>query len=72
MDVDRFPVNGKESVVVESATKAPKAKKVCLTPKVAKVTPPKLDVPTGVGVQLKRPPERLDDIQWQKGSDRNR
>ena len=63
----------KESVVVESATKAPKAKKVCLTtdkkapkPKVAKVTPPKLDVPTGVGVQLKRPPECLDDSSGKK------
>ena len=52
MDVDRFPVNGKESVVVESATKAPKAKKVCLTPKVAKVTPPKLDVPTNARLSV--------------------
>ena len=65
--------NTKKNMVVESATKAPKAKKVCLTtdkkapkPKVAKVTPPKLDVPTGVGVQLKRPPECLDDSSGKK------
>ena len=32
----------------------------------AKVTPPKLDVPTGVGVQLKRPPECLDDSSGKK------
>ncbi|EJK53602.1 hypothetical protein THAOC_26931 [Thalassiosira oceanica] len=55
----------KKNASVQSATKAPNTKKVCLTtdkkapkPKVAKVTPPK---PDEVGVQLKRQPESVDE-----------
>ena len=59
-----------ESEGMESATKAPKTTIRCLAtdkkatkPQVAKVTPPKLDVPipNEDGVQLKRPPECLDE-----------
>ncbi|EJK77407.1 hypothetical protein THAOC_00769 [Thalassiosira oceanica] len=58
----------KKNASVQSATKAPNSKEVCLTtdrkapkPKVAKVTPPKLDEVGLVGLQLKRPPECVDE-----------
>ena len=58
----------KKDVPMQSATKAPKVKKVSFAtdkkapkPKVPKVTPPKQDGPNEVGVQLKRPPECLDE-----------